>query len=69
MNPLNDALKAATIVAKTITNIDFFVNDDLVVKGQINSLKLEILDFIPYYKTKTTVKTITNKIHLMVPVL
>ena len=51
------------------TGIDFSINDDLMITGQIDNLKLTIADFYPYFNTPTTSQAINQKLHLMVPLL
>jgi hypothetical protein len=49
VNPLNRKLDAAKIFAKTTATVEFKVDNDLKLYGEISGLKLNIIDFFPYY--------------------
>lgn len=58
VNPLDSNQDAALIIAKITAGIDFTISDDMTISGDIDNLKLSIVDFFPYYLTKTTVTQI-----------
>jgi hypothetical protein len=56
-------------VAKADTKITFNVNDEFLLWGTIQELKLSIIDFQPYYKTATTIDVINAKLTLVTPLM
>lgn len=69
LNPIDPSIDAALIVAKADTKISFNVNDELLLWGTIQELKLSIIDFQPYYKTATTIDVINAKLTLVTPLM
>ena len=51
-------MDAALIVVKTTANIKFKVEDDFKLSGEINSIDMAAIDFLPYFKTSTTMNNI-----------
>ena len=69
-NPLSDyKMDAAYIVAKTLANVSFSVNDALQVIGFMNTLELTILEFEPYFQTKTTLSDIVSRLSPWIPMM
>jgi hypothetical protein len=68
-NPIQPTLNAAKMIAKAVTNLQLFVNDEFILWGEIKSLKLEVVDFEPYFKTKTTIERINKELGTMIPMI
>jgi len=47
-------MDAALLTAKAITNISFFVNNNFELSGVIHELTFNVVEFLPYFKTSTT---------------
>ena len=57
-NPYDPLMDAALMVAKTVADVSFSVNNDLELLGFVNELQLSITELYPYFSTKTTIKDI-----------
>lgn len=57
-NPYNYEMDAALIIVKSSFNIKFTVDDDFKLSGEITSIDMAAVDFLPYFKTATTMKNI-----------
>ena len=53
-NPLEPSMDAALLTAKAVTNISFFVNNNFELSGVIHELTFNVVEFLPYFKTSTT---------------
>ena len=58
LNPYAPEMDVAVIQAKASTNVSFTVNDNLTLFGSVNHMRLDIVDFTPYFQTKTTTQNI-----------
>lgn len=59
-NPFNPKLDAAFIVVKTTANVMFTVEEDFRLTGDVSTVEMEAIDFLPYFKTSTTIKNINS---------
>jgi len=66
-NPIEPNINAAKMVAKAVTSLSIYVNDQFLLWGSINELKLTVVDYEPYFKTQTSIETINSKLHIMLP--
>jgi hypothetical protein len=57
-NPLESSMDAVVIIVKTVASISFKVDNDMKLYGSVNNIILEALDFTPFFKTKSSIKTL-----------
>lgn len=57
------------MTAKAVTNISFNMNGMFELTGEIHELQLSIIEFIPYFKSSTSLRSINTKLSLMVPLM
>jgi hypothetical protein len=50
-------------------NIQFTIDEDLLITGDVDGLKLDVIKFIPYYVTKTQIKDINSRLAILSPIL
>jgi hypothetical protein len=51
------------------SDVTFSISDDFYLYGDIMSLTLDIVEFNPYFATKTTSETLRKKIGILVPIM
>jgi hypothetical protein len=52
-----------------VTNVSFDVSNNFVLSGDIHQLKLNVIDFYPYFKTSTTMQNMNSKLTLLTPLI
>ena len=68
-NPLEPSINAAKMVAKAVTSLSIYVNDQFLLWGSIKELKLTVVNYEPYFKTQTSIETINSKLSIMLPLM
>lgn len=68
-NPIDPTIDAALMIAKAITNVSFSVSNDFILSGDIHELKLNLIEFYPYFKTSTTIQNMNSKLNLLLPIM
>jgi hypothetical protein len=58
---LDKTIDAVIIVVKTVAKVEFNVDDDMKLFGEVNEIILEALDFTPFFKTKSSIKTLDKE--------
>lgn len=49
--------------------MEFSIDEDLRLSGDIDQLHLDVIDFTPYYVTKTQAKDINSRLAILSPLL
>lgn len=68
-NPIDPTIDAALIIAKAQTNMSFSVTNDFELHGFIHELKLNVIEFYPYFKTSTTIANMNTKLSILLPIM
>jgi hypothetical protein len=68
-NPIDPTIDAAKMVTRAVTSLQLFINDKFLLWGSIKDLKLNVIDYKPYFKTQTSIETINSKLSLMLPLM
>lgn len=50
-NPIDPNFDAARMVTKAVTSLQLFINDNFLLWGTIKDLKLNVIEYNPYFKT------------------
>eukprot|EP00347_Sterkiella_histriomuscorum_P020957 403335808 len=68
-NPYDNTQNVAQIIAKMTCNMIFSIDENLIVQGDVDQLKLDVIELRTYYVTKTQAKDINSRLAILSPLL
>lgn len=69
MNPLNPAVKAATLVCNYEYKVDSSISSGFNLTAKIDDLKVEVTNYVPLFATDQDTDTVNEMIQMIVPMV